>query len=52
MYLLVFYCLCYVKGVYTDILEDKVSEERYVYLNDEEDIIMDAIRDDNWGYDA
>ena len=38
MYLSVFYCLCYVKYVSTDILEYQVSEERDTDLNEEEDI--------------
>ena len=44
MYLYVFYCLCYVKDIYTDMLEDQVLEERYLDLNEEEDIILYAIR--------
>ena len=31
-----------------DMSEDQVSEERDPDLNDEEDIILDAIREDHW----
>ena len=31
----VFYCLCYVKDISTDMLEDQVSEERYLDLNED-----------------
>ena len=44
----VFYCLCYVKEISTDMLEKKVSEERYTDLNEEEDIIMEDSREDHW----
>ena len=50
MYLSVFYCLCYVKYLYTDMLEDRVSEERYQELNEEEDIIMEYIRQEHCMY--
>ena len=49
MYLPVFYCLCYVMDISTDMFEYKVSEERYPDLNEEEDIRMDEIRDEHWG---
>ena len=39
-----FYCLCYVKDVYTYMSEDQVSEERDMDLNEEEDIRLGAIR--------
>ena len=48
MYLSVFNCLCYVKDISTDMSEDQVSEERDPDLNEEEDIIMDGIRDEHW----
>ena len=48
MHLSVFYCLFYLKGVSTDILEEQVLEERYLDLNEEEDIILDAIREKHW----
>ena len=48
MYLSVFYCLCYVTYISTDILEEQVEEERDPYLNEEEDIILDKIREEHW----
>ena len=48
MFFSIFYCLCYVKDIYTEILEDQVAEERYPGLNEEEDIILDEIREDHW----
>ena len=48
MHFSVFYCLCYVKEISTDMLEKKVSEERYTDLNEEEDIIMEDSREDHW----
>ena len=48
VYLSLFYCLCYVKYISTDMSEDQVSEERYPDLNKEEDIRLDAIREDHW----
>ena len=48
VYLYVFYCFCSEMDVYTDMSEYQVSEERDQDLNEEEDIIMDGIRDDNW----
>ena len=47
MYLSVFCCLCYVKNISTDILEEQVSEERDLELNEEEDIRMEDSRGDN-----
>ena len=44
MYFSVFYFLCYVTDISTDMLEDHVAEERYPDLNEEEDIRLDAIR--------
>ena len=52
MYLYVFYCLCYVKEMSTDFLEEQVSEERDPDLNEEEGIKMDEIRDKHWIYVA
>ena len=48
VYFSVFYCLCYVKDISTDMLEDQVMEERDPDLNEEEDIIMGAIREEHW----
>ena len=48
MYLYVFYFLCYVKDISTDMLEEQVTEERDPDLNEEEDIILYAIREDHW----
>ena len=48
VYLSVFYCLCYVKDISTDIPEDQVSEERYPNLNEEEDIRLDTIMEEHW----
>ena len=45
MYLSVFYCLCYVKEMSTDLLEEWVSEERDPDLNEEEGIKMDEVRE-------
>ena len=47
----VFICilfLCYGMDISTDMLEDQVSEERDPYLNEEEDIRLDAIREEHW----
>ena len=48
MYLSVFYCLCYVKNISTDMSEDQVVEERDPDLNEEEDIRLDKIREEHW----
>ena len=48
MYLYVFYCLCYVKDISTDMSEDQVVEERDPDLNEEEDIRLDEIREEHW----
>ena len=48
----VFYCLCYANYRSIDISEDQVAKERDMDLNEEEDIIMDEIREDNWKYVA
>ena len=34
IYLPVFYCLCYGKDISTDMLEEKVAEDRYLELNE------------------
>ena len=47
MYLSVFYCLFYAKYISIYVWEDQVAEERYQNLNEEEDIILDAIREEN-----
>ena len=52
MDLSVFYCLCYVNNISTDMLEDQVAEERDPELNEEEDIILDGIREEHWRYVA
>ena len=44
MYLSMFYCFCYAKGISTYMLEDQVAEDRDMDLNEEEDIRSDAIR--------
>ena len=43
-----FYCLCYFTDISTHILEDQVSKERDPDLNEEEDIILDEIREERW----
>ena len=48
----VFYCLCYVKDISTDTLEEQVSEERDMDLNEEEDIRLYAISEEYWRYVA
>ena len=45
-----FYFLCYVKDILTDMLEEQVSEERDTDLNEEEDIRMEYSREDHWRY--
>ena len=47
MYLHVFYFLCYVTDISTDMLEDQVAEEKDPDLNEEKDVRLDAIREDN-----
>ena len=44
IYFSVFYCLCYVKEILTDILEEQIPEERDTDTNEEEDIRMEDIR--------
>ena len=50
IYLYVFYCLCYAKDRYTYVLEEQVAEERDPNLNEEEDIILDEIREEHCSY--
>ena len=45
LYFSMFYCLCYVKEISTDMLEGKVSEQRDPDLNEQEDIRMDYSRE-------
>ena len=47
MYLSVFYCLCYVTDISTDMSEDQVAEERDPDPNEEEDIRLDEIREEH-----
>ena len=44
VYFSMFYCLCYAKYISKYISEDQVAEERDSDLNEEEYIILDAIR--------
>ena len=44
----VFYCLYYVKEISTDMLEEKVLEERDPDLNEEEDIRMEYSVEEHW----
>ena len=48
VYFFVRYCFCYVNDKSTDKSEDQVAEERDPYLNEEEDIRLDAIREEHW----
>ena len=52
VYLLVFNFLCCEIGISTDMSEYQVSEESYTDLNEEENIIMDEIRDNHWRGDS
>ena len=52
VYLSVFYFLCYVTDISTNMLEDHVAEERDPDLSEEEDIRFDAIREEHWSYVA
>ena len=47
-YLSVFYCLCYVKDISTDMSEEQVSEERDPDLNEDEDIRTEDSREEHW----
>ena len=42
VYLSVFYCLCYVKEMPTDLSEEKVSEERDLDLSKNQDTRIDG----------
>ena len=48
VYLYIFYCLYYEMGIFTDMSEDQVLEDRDPDLNDEEDVRLDSIRKENW----
>ena len=48
IYLSVFYCLCYIKVISTDMLEEQVLEEIYLDLDEDEDIRLDVIREEHW----
>ena len=48
MYFSVIYCLCYVKEISTDLLEEQVLEERDPDVNEEEDIRMEDSREEHW----
>ena len=48
MYFSVFYFLCYEINIYTYMSEERVSEEIDPDLNEEEDIIMEDIREEHW----
>ena len=48
MYLYVFYCLCYIKGILWDILEEQMPEERDPYLNEDEYIITKDSMEEHW----
>ena len=43
-----FNCLCYEMDISTDMSEEQVAEERDLDLNEEEDIRMDASREEHW----
>ena len=42
-----FYCLCYVKDISTDMLEEQVWQDRYPDLNKDEDTRMEDSKDYN-----
>ena len=48
VYLSLFHCLCYFKEMATNFSKEHVSEERYPDLTEEEDIIMNEIRENHW----
>ena len=48
MYLYVFYCLCFVNDISTDIFEEQLLEERDPDLDEEEDIIITVSREEHW----
>ena len=39
------YCLCYFKEMSTNLYEEQLLEERYLDLNEEEDIRIDKMRE-------
>ena len=43
-----FYCLCYVTDISTDISEEQVAEDIDMDLNEEEDIRLNEIREEHW----
>ena len=47
IYFSVFYFLCYVMDISTDMSEDQVAKERDPDLNKEEDIILYEIREEH-----
>ena len=48
MYLHVFYCLCYVEEISTYMLGEKVSEDRDMEFNEEENIRTEDSREEHW----
>ena len=52
IYLYVIYCLCYVKEISTDMLDEQVPKERDLDLNEEEDIRMEDSREEHLRYVA
>ena len=48
MYLSVFYCLCHAKDRSTYMSENQVAEQRDPDMNEEEDTILNAIREYHW----
>ena len=44
----IFYCLCFVNDISTDMLEERVLGERDPDLYEEGDIKMTEIREENW----
>ena len=52
IYLSVFYCLCYEIDISTDMSEEQMLEQIDPDLNEEEDIIIDNSREENWRYVA
>ena len=48
IYLYIFYRFYYEMNISKDMFEEQVSEESDTDLNEEEDIIMDEIRNEHW----
>ena len=46
-YFSMFYCLCYAKYRNKSLSVEQVTEERDPDLNEEEDVILDAIREEH-----